>query len=252
MDEPRLIPPLKDGIKPYYLIYRNGTIINKNTGKALIPHENDHGYLQVSLMTETGRVFRKVHRLVLIVYNPIDNYDNLQGNHKDGNKLNCNISNLEWSTPKENKHHAIINHLSNGLIGETNPKSVITEYQAIAIADMVIRGYDKQSILTMIPQANLSIIREIAMGRTWSYLFDDYTLSIMKQRYLNTLDIEARHNLCAYFQDNPISNKYGKVTKLIKSALSYYGLEISDKNMRIAKRLYYRYDSPEITSLYKY
>ena len=253
MDEPRLIPPLNDGIKPYYLIYRNGTIINKNTGKALIPHYNHNGYLQVSLMTETGRVFRKVHRLVLLVYDYNPNHEFLQGNHKDGIKSNCDISNLEWSTPKENKSHAIATNLSDGLIGENNPKSVISEYQALAISDMLIRGYDKEDILMVIPNANISIIREIAFGRTWKYLFSESVVNAMKHSYLNALTDLDRHSICSFYQDN--DNKYsgyGSVSAIARDALSSLGLDITDRNFRIAKRLYYRYDSPEITCNYKY
>ena len=46
-----------------------------------------------------------VHRLVCLSFIP--NLDNKKEvNHKDGNKLNNHISNLEWVTPSENQIHA--------------------------------------------------------------------------------------------------------------------------------------------------
>lgn len=50
-------------------------------------------------------------------------------------------------------------------------------------------------------------------------------------------------------------NKYdgfGKVKRICEDALSSVGLPINDRFMRIAKRLFYKYDKHEITSIYKY
>lgn len=69
------------------------------------------GYKAIVLRDEKQKKhLLKVHRLVAKAF--IDNPHNLpQVNHKDGDKLNCCVENLEWCTPKYNTHHAIKNGL---------------------------------------------------------------------------------------------------------------------------------------------
>ena len=64
-----------------------------------------YGYKMVSLCKE-GKVFNaSIHRLIADAFIP--NPENkTQVNHKDGNKLNNDIKNLEWCTPSENINHA--------------------------------------------------------------------------------------------------------------------------------------------------
>ena len=66
---------------------------------------NKNGYLYVSL-SKNGQVKRfKVNRLVAEAF--IDNPYNLPiTNHKDGNKTNNCVNNLEWCTYSENLSHA--------------------------------------------------------------------------------------------------------------------------------------------------
>lgn len=60
------------------------------------------GYLRVRLDAKTYQV----HRLIALTF--LSNPDNKpQINHKDGNKLNNNINNLEWVTNQENRDHAV-------------------------------------------------------------------------------------------------------------------------------------------------
>lgn len=66
----------------------------------------DNGYQVVS----EGHKDLYVHRLVCRAFIP--NPENLPCvNHKDGNKLNNDVSNLEWCTPKQNSIHAVVNGL---------------------------------------------------------------------------------------------------------------------------------------------
>jgi len=63
------------------------------------------GYPFVCLCKGSKIVQKTVHRLVAEAYLP--NPDNLpQVNHKDSNKENNNLSNLEWCTASENKKHS--------------------------------------------------------------------------------------------------------------------------------------------------
>lgn len=63
---------------------------------------NVNGYKHVKI---AGKLFY-VHRLVAIAFIP-NPQNKPQVNHKDGNRSNNNVSNLEWVTAKENSQHAL-------------------------------------------------------------------------------------------------------------------------------------------------
>lgn len=250
------IPPLNDNIKPYYLISNTGLVYSQYTNSYIIPHKNHSGYLQVSLMTDNGRVFRKVHRLVMICFNPIINYESYEVNHKDGIKYHNWIWNLEWVTSKQNKHHAILNGLSNGFIGENNPNNKISEKDAYNIGKLLLtRMYTDDEIMSIVKNCtNKEIIRNIANGKTWRYLFTDKELSIMKlSREGNRLTIEELHKICKFYEDNKnLYSGYGSVKQISIDALKHINLPITDTFLRLAKRLYYKYDNKNICNLYNY
>ena len=85
-----------------YEITTDGQIINKKTGHILKGQPNAKGYLRVSI----SKKLMFIHRLVAEKYIP--NPDNLpQVNHKDGNKLNNSVENLEWVSNQQNRNHAV-------------------------------------------------------------------------------------------------------------------------------------------------
>lgn len=65
--------------------------------KKLIPRPNRKGYLRVTLIESKHRKTITVHRLVALTFIP-NPYNLPQVNHKDKNKQNNYVGNLEWCT----------------------------------------------------------------------------------------------------------------------------------------------------------
>jgi hypothetical protein len=89
---------------PNYSITEDGVIFSNITNKVLTPF-NNNGYLRIGLSKDNKRKKFLVHRLIAEAFIP-NNQNNLLINHKDGNKMNNHISNLEWCTYSENLKHA--------------------------------------------------------------------------------------------------------------------------------------------------
>jgi hypothetical protein len=109
---------------PNYKISAEGTIINSR-GKNKTPNKRRDGYYKVDLYDDGIGHSKSIHRLVAEAF--ISNPDNKPDvNHKDGNKLNNSVENLEWVTKSENIQHAYrtgLNkpHPTYGMLGKKNP-----------------------------------------------------------------------------------------------------------------------------------
>lgn len=100
-----------------FRVFENGTINKIQNGIEFPAHTTEVGrsdfktkYLAVSYMENGKQKHEYVHRLVASAFIP-NPHNKPEVNHKDGNKSNNDISNLEWVTRKENVHHAIENKL---------------------------------------------------------------------------------------------------------------------------------------------
>jgi hypothetical protein len=96
------VRPIKDS--PNYYVSNLGNVYStvKNKPKQLAVHTDSKGYyLLVNLPINGKRAPRLVHRLVAHAFIP--NPNNLpEVNHKDKNKQNNNVENLEWCTRRKN------------------------------------------------------------------------------------------------------------------------------------------------------
>lgn len=133
-----------------------------------------NGYLQVNLHANNKSKQVSVHKLVAIAFIENDDPENkTQVNHKNCNKQDNRVENLEWVTPEENRKHAKENNRyfsnrkkrvkckENGLIFESS-------YHAAEYVNNTYFNNSKQvkNIANKI-RAVCSGKRNIAYGFTW-------------------------------------------------------------------------------------
>lgn len=89
---------------PNYEVSNLGNIRNIKLNKPMKPFYNNSGYCQVVLRNDNKNLYRLVHRLVAITF--LDNPNGYaEVNHKDFNKSNNTVDNLEWVSHKINMKH---------------------------------------------------------------------------------------------------------------------------------------------------
>lgn len=93
-----------------YFITTDGRVWSQKSNKYLKAGLNVPGYKFVFICQNGTKTILAVHRLVALAFIP--NVENKPFvNHKDGNKLNNLVDNLEWVTRQENMNHASKNGL---------------------------------------------------------------------------------------------------------------------------------------------
>ena len=154
------------GYEDTYQISEFGRIFSKRRlvgnkiifGRELEPQLTSDGYLKVTLSKDGTSKRFYVHRLVAMQF--IDNINNLeQINHIDGNKLNNNVTNLEWCTKEENQNHAVRTNLMQH--GEDRPSAKL-------------KGIMKASDIANKYGVSKNTINCILRGSKWKYLYKQY------------------------------------------------------------------------------
>lgn len=151
----------------------------KRTGKVkeLRPAPDPKGYMKTMLPYGGRWKTVKIHRLVACAFIP--NPNGLpQVNHKDGNKANNAVNNLEWITNYENAHHALKNGLFANSINavrktnEARKKAVVaTDAQGNQTVFSSINEASRAvSVSRRYVQAVLKGNKKRASGYTFAYL----------------------------------------------------------------------------------
>jgi hypothetical protein len=138
-------------------IARSGTILKQSRHSA--------GYLVVSL--RDGRK-HYVHRLVMDSFNYRSDANSLDVNHKNGNKHDNRLENLEWASRLQNVRHAIATGLQNNA-GENNGRSKYSERQIVQVKRLLRDG---ESIASAAKKTEVSrdTVEAVARGDRWAHV----------------------------------------------------------------------------------
>ena len=154
------------GWEDLYAVSSLGRFKNIQRGKLRKTRVVPEGYHQIVLTRNGKQTVLAAHRVVAQEF--IGFSDKPDVNHKDGDKSNNAVSNLEWSTKKENMAHAIETGLWNPA-GEGNGKAKLTLSNVHWIKYALAQGA-RVSYLARAFGLEPAGISKIKLGRTWSHV----------------------------------------------------------------------------------
>jgi len=151
------------GLKHEFSIDTLGIVRNETKGKILkgTTISKVNRYVKIHL-----RKFHPLHRLVAEHFIP--NPDELpQVNHKDGNRYNNTVDNLEWCSSSHNVKHAYDTGLKTNN-GMKNPFRKLTEEDVKAIWALRHTGTARQTKDRLSLAVSVACIKSIRSGKNWS------------------------------------------------------------------------------------
>lgn len=155
----------------HYYATDDGHIYSEHLQRNISEYTDKDGYKKVRLSNGDGsrKVF-SVHRLILETFQPNENSDKLQVNHKDGNKANNKLENLEWVTCKQNIIHAYNLGLYSNIGDNNNGDHKLCTSQVLEIIDLLLK--QELTIQQIANKYNVSkyAIECIKYKKTWKHL----------------------------------------------------------------------------------
>ena len=157
MEEWKDIVICKDG-KTYdftglYMVSNTGKVYSYKKGSTLKLSRKDNGYFQVGLYKDGEHYVFSVHRLVATMFIPNPNMFPVV-NHKDENKQNNHVDNLEWCTQHYNVHYGT--GIERMRATRTGQKTTEEQREKIAEANKIkVRCIETNEIFPSIEEASV-------------------------------------------------------------------------------------------------
>lgn len=169
-----------------YRIYPDGRIYSEFINRFIKATKDSYGYLHNTLVDDFGnRKTIKNHILVASAFIPRIAFKP-EVNHKDFNKQNNNVNNLEWCDRSYNVKYNY-SHRENKRAPSLSP---LTEEQVVLIPEMMNNGFSIKFIAELLRVGHVTI-RKIITHKTWKFLH----LNIPTRYYIRSSTIEVSKSL---------------------------------------------------------
>lgn len=179
----KLIKNDKYQFRVNYYADDNGHIWSENKQDYMTEYDDKNGYKKVLLMTTdkpTGKGHRfSVHRLILSTFNPVDNMNELTVDHIDGNYQNNCLTNLRWTTMRENLNNpnTKINRRCYDQDGTHNTSAVFDIQTLMLLIEDVNSGHYKRKEVLDKYQICDETLRRILLKQTYQSELKDVIIS---------------------------------------------------------------------------
>jgi transposase len=200
-------------VMPGQYLSINGNIYDSYTDR--IRHPSDGVYLMTYIKLKDGSNYHTgVHRLIMLVFsNRPSNFNELVINHKDGNKHNNDLNNLEWATYSENNIHAFKTGLNP--VGEDHHCAKLTNSQVEEICKELEkpRYYGQLMELGNKYGVGETDIQRIANGKIWTNISKKYNIDYNMKGIDSILTEDQVKEIC---EELSKGRYHGQCTKLGK------------------------------------
>lgn len=218
---------------PNYAISACARVFRISTGKEMSQRLSgvpEYWYTRCCHNNKASTV--RVHRMLALAWLPNDNPEvKTTVNHKDGNKLNNSIENLEWVTLAQNNQHGCT---LEGNYGEGLYNTELTDEYVHEICKKLVEGYRTIDIAKEYGVSN-DIIRKIKAGDTWFHVRNLYEIP---HKYRSDFSVATVHWVCNKIAEGVSDQNIAKISNNDK-------LKVID-----VKRIRHKIRYKSITSLY--
>jgi hypothetical protein len=189
---------VKDILPKTYYIDEDGRVFSTLSGRFMHPSVSDTGYYAFHFKTTTGKSRGALlHRILMLTFNYNDyNPEYNFVNHMDGDKLNNDLSNYEWTNNVGNLEHAQENNLLQ--CGENCDWSILTENDVKEICEHFTKN-DYGTLANLAKKYNVAVttIGDIARRITWKNVSDNYDFNYDVRKHFTD---EQVHFMCKVFE----------------------------------------------------
>lgn len=164
-------------------------------GKVKRISQGSDGYLNVCVIREHGSGFvsLRAHRLVLLAFDHGGSFPNMEANHRDLDRRNYSLSNLDWLTPSQNQFYtkAVMKYgydpnvssidLIERYLNEREPRnrrSINNRGRQLRVFD----AYSGELVITGIP-AEIARFLEVDLSLLGAHLRSDFPGKTIKKKY---------------------------------------------------------------------
>lgn len=166
------------GYEGLYQVSNDGQVMSSRYNR-LIGWFYNNGYRRTTLSKHNVVKHYRVHNLVMLAFvgSPPDG---MCVNHKNGDKEDNRLENLEYVTFSENTQHMLTTLKShNPKHGESHPCAKLTEGDVREIRKLRKEGYSYNRLAKHF-KVSVGSIRQVTDGRSWKHVADESDVAFIQ------------------------------------------------------------------------
>ena len=150
-----------------YAVSRSGMLFNIKRNRKIKRFYTPLGYPYVGLFKEKKNHNKQVQRLVALIF--LKNKDKRKNRvgFKDGDKTNCDVSNLKWQTHQEACKNGNTGNHQSYLTGDKNGNAKLTQRKVNHIRKAYAKGEASQYQLSLMYGVTDACISKVVNNKTW-------------------------------------------------------------------------------------